>query len=206
MVGMLAAAFGRPRGADNADLHDLEFTVRVDNPGRMIRDWHTVGGGQPKHRTVLTADGKRRGQALIFEDWYLADAAFTVAVAGDGPLIAEVARALARPVFPPSLGRRNCPPAAGLVVHRTEDPEGSLRAVPLHRPVPRGTASTVKVDYVYEQAPPDAAQAAPTRTLDDGWGPGGRRVTRPVWDVEREMPAALCTGYGAWLEAVHAAA
>lgn len=45
-IGMLAAALGHNREADLGALAELRFAVRVDRPGTIITDYHTVGGGQ----------------------------------------------------------------------------------------------------------------------------------------------------------------
>lgn len=44
VVGLLCAALGRPRTADPSDLAALRMGVRVDRPGSMRSDYHTVGG------------------------------------------------------------------------------------------------------------------------------------------------------------------
>lgn len=156
LIGMIASAFGIPRDQAVADMTDVEggsapptafgrltrlrFTVRCDRPGTRLRDFHTVGGGYPAHRTVPTAKGGRRGAdmtTIVSHRGYLSDAVFTVAVtAPDDPgLAAECAEALAAPRWPLHLGRRSCPPSA-LFLLRAEvpDPVHELRAVPLARP------------------------------------------------------------------------
>lgn len=201
VAGMLAASLGRPRGHHNDDLRQLHMTVRVDSPGRLLRDWHTIGGGQPTHRTVLTVDGKRRGDGLIFEDWYLSGAAFTVALTGPPPLLDTLTRALANPVFPAYLGKRSCATGPDLVVHRTTTPEQDLATLPLHRAAPP-RSTTVKVTYVYDQPPPGHPHTAPSRYLDDHPTNSGH-LSRPVWDVERELPTGQCAGLGTnWLTAL----
>lgn len=200
VIGMCAAALGRPPEHPNADLNNVRLTVRIDRPGRPVRDWHTVGGGQPKHRTVVTADGKPRGSGLIYEDWYLADAAFTLALHADGDLIGTLARAFANPVYPTYLARRNCPPDLPILLHRSQAPEEELHTLPLHRPAPTGTSVTVA--YVHDQPP--AEPETPSRYLDDGLDSAGQHVQRPVWDTEHELPAEQCAGWATeWLTAVH---
>ncbi|WP_066947221.1 type I-E CRISPR-associated protein Cas5/CasD [Streptomyces lushanensis] len=155
LIGMIASAFGIPRDQAAADSEDgsgwttgfgrlthLRFTVRCDRPGTRLRDFHTVGGGYPAHRTVPTAKGGRRGAGMttiVSHRGYLSDAVFTVAVtAPDDPgLAAECAQALAAPRWPLHLGRRSCPPGA-LFLLRAEvpDPVRELRTVPLARPRP----------------------------------------------------------------------
>ena len=80
VIGLLCAALGKPKNdpqkPEEADLPDcpslsrlagLEMGVRVDRPGVMLKDYHTVGGAHwfdarnkqsPRHYGVLTADDK----------------------------------------------------------------------------------------------------------------------------------------------------
>lgn len=98
VLGLLAAARGIHRNDQLPnELVSLRFGVRADQPGRIIRDFHTAH----------TLDG----QSLPLTDrYYLADAVFVVAVEGDAEYLAETAEALKRPVYPLFLGRRSCPP------------------------------------------------------------------------------------------------
>lgn len=71
VLGLLAAAQGRPRDADLSDLAALRFGVRIDQPGTRIRDFHTA------HH----ADS---GRAMpLSERYYLADAVFVAGVEGE---------------------------------------------------------------------------------------------------------------------------
>lgn len=225
-LGLVAAAQGRSRGEPLDDLTALRMTVRVDRPGVALTDFHTVGGGMPRHRTVPTAEGKRRseGQAtLVSRRRYLADAAFTVAVEGPEPLLSEAAGSLRTPHWPPYLGRRSCPPEAPLLLRSgVDDPIGELRArVPLARRQPT-RAGTVTVDFVHEVTPSDggtSAEEAPSpdtpelTELTDA--PGRHSATAELLDVPvsfsplrrryrvrqvqvrpETLSAELCAGYG----------
>ena len=44
VIGLLSAALGRPRNSDLSDLASLRMGVRVDRPGTVQSDYHTVGG------------------------------------------------------------------------------------------------------------------------------------------------------------------
>lgn len=203
MVGLLAAAHGRPQDSDNSDLDQLAFTIRVDRPGVDQRDWHTIGGGYPAEKTVQTASGERRKAAVLRENWYLADAAFTVAVTGQDDVIARTSQALAQPVFPPYLGRRSCPPDSPIYVASHADPDGELHRLPLHRPRPQMESDAVTVLFVYESPPGESSQP-PTRELLDAPIPSKRSwTTRPIWEVRRSMPGRQCAGYGpSWIRAL----
>ncbi|MFG1861056.1 type I-E CRISPR-associated protein Cas5/CasD [Microbispora bryophytorum] len=99
VIGLLAAAQGRLRGDDIADLAALRFGVRIDQPGTLVRDFHTA------HRFDT-------GTAMpVSERYYLADAVFVAGVEGEHDLMEELHRSLRNPVFLPYLGRRSCPPS-----------------------------------------------------------------------------------------------
>jgi CRISPR system Cascade subunit CasD len=111
VIGMLAAAQGIERGDDNAlaCLAALRFGVRIDQPGTRVRDFQTA------HHQVTD-------KAMpLSERFYLADAVFVAAVEGDGPLLATLRDALHSPVYPPTLGRRSCPPTGQLVLGLRDD-------------------------------------------------------------------------------------
>ncbi|WP_405657625.1 type I-E CRISPR-associated protein Cas5/CasD [Streptomyces sp. RK9] len=102
VLGMLAAAEGRPRDADLSDLVALRFGVRIDQPGSRLRDFHTA------HH----ADS---GKAMpLSERFYLSDAVFVAGVEGDAALLHRLHRAVLAPRFLPFLGRRSCPPSRPL--------------------------------------------------------------------------------------------
>ncbi|MGV9609389.1 type I-E CRISPR-associated protein Cas5/CasD [Streptomyces sp. NPDC003631] len=207
LTGLLACTLGRTRGEPLHDLAALSYTIRVDRPGQRLRDYHTVGGGYPRERTVITADGKRRNDAtstLVSHRWYIADAAFTVAVTGPADTIETVARALRYPVWQPYLGRRSCPPDSPLLIAAVDDPVAALHLMPLHRGPDRGRA-TVDVMFLLDHAPQSGLP--PTAELRDNPNPDGSRAfaTRPQWQTTRPMPADLCAGYGtAWLASLTA--
>lgn len=120
VVGMLAAALGYGRDdAGQAGIQRLaealRLAVREDRAGVPLRDYHTVVGG------VLSAEGKikinastREPETVVSERYYLSDACFLAALAGPPDLLAEIREAVQRPVWPPFLGRKSCPPATPL--------------------------------------------------------------------------------------------
>ncbi|WP_367431248.1 type I-E CRISPR-associated protein Cas5/CasD [Streptomyces celluloflavus] len=108
VLGLLAAAQGRDRGADLSDLVALTFAVRLDQPGTRVRDYHTAQHGDT-------------GKSMpVSERFYLSDAVFVVAVEGDEALIDTLYAAVRDPAFLPFLGRRSCPPSRpiDLGIHR----------------------------------------------------------------------------------------
>ncbi|MDA2807144.1 type I-E CRISPR-associated protein Cas5/CasD [Nocardiopsis suaedae] len=102
VIGLLAAAQGRPRDTDLSDLAALRFGVRIDQPGTPIRDFQTAH--HPHTGTAMP----------VSERYYLADAVFLAALQGDGDLITALHTALDAPEFLPYLGRRSCPPTRPL--------------------------------------------------------------------------------------------
>lgn len=116
VCGLLAAAQGRPRSADLSDLAAMEMAVRVDQPGHVESDYQTVGGGTFRGEPygVAKASGAR-GETLLSQRFYLADAAFLVALTGAIELCEDLQAALASPRWPLFLGRRGYVP--GLPVH-----------------------------------------------------------------------------------------
>jgi CRISPR system Cascade subunit CasD len=134
LVGLLANALGW----DHRD-HDLtqrlqarvRYASRVDRGGETLQDYQTVDLGQPhlsvpgwttRGVVVTRGGGFSDGTHIRFRE-YLADAAFTVALALDppdeAPTIDDLHAALKRPERPLYLGRKPCLPSAPLV---REDP------------------------------------------------------------------------------------
>ncbi|EFL12804.1 type I-E CRISPR-associated protein Cas5/CasD [Streptomyces sp. C] len=116
VIGLLAAALGRDRTADLTDLAALHFAVRTGQPGTRLRDFQTAHHADP-------------GKAMpVSERFYLADAVFVAALAGNDTLIRTLHTALQAPVYLPYLGRRSCPPQGplDLGVMDTNDPVQAL--------------------------------------------------------------------------------
>ena len=102
VIGMLAAAVGRRRTDPIEDLLSLRFGVRKDQPGTVLRDFHTA----------RTLDGKQ--SMPLSERYYLADAVYLAAIEGEKTLLEGLDVAVRHPVFPLYLGRRSCPPSQPL--------------------------------------------------------------------------------------------
>lgn len=99
VLGMLAAALGRRRTDPLEDLLSLRFGVRKDQPGTLLRDFHTA----------RTLDGAK--SMPLSQRYYLADAVFLAGIEGDDDLLTGLADAVSSPEFPLYLGRRSCPPS-----------------------------------------------------------------------------------------------
>ena len=151
LLGLMRAALGSSRQSDPASwawLRALGMVVRIDAPGSIVRDFHTVnpppadawastvGSGRKGSKatgipfTVPNGEGKlwsaqkpiegapRRPSTLVSERIYLSDAAFTLLVDGPAERVAQLAAALTRPEWQLSLGRKACAPDWPLVLGR----------------------------------------------------------------------------------------
>ena len=98
VVGLLAAALGRDRKEDIADLAALRMGVRVDRKGVLKVDYQTA-------RQVIAADLKGLRDVQSWR-YFLADAAFLVGLEGEGEVLEKAHRALANPRLPLYLGRK----------------------------------------------------------------------------------------------------
>ena len=123
VLGMICCAKGVPRSETLPileRLNRLAMGVRIDRPGTLWSDYHTVGAGYG----LRTAEGKLKTGAagtLITRRYYLCDASFLVALQGDSELVSEVHRALADPKCPLYLGRKCCVPSLPIVAGPRQD-------------------------------------------------------------------------------------
>lgn len=134
VIGLLAACRGELRTDPLDWASDLVITVRVDQPGRVITDFHTAGGGYEAREQMRSGTGKPRADAEVSTREYLADAAFVVAVTGPEALVRELASSVRKPAFTPFLGRKACPPGLPLFlgVSDTDDPLEVLGTLPAY--------------------------------------------------------------------------
>jgi CRISPR system Cascade subunit CasD len=122
LVGLLAAAQGRRRQDPIEDLLGLTFGVRTDQPGTLLRDFHTVsdlrGLGLPTAAVDARGRQKRRstGASQLTYRFYLQDAVFVAAVEAEDSVLGTLVEALRNPGFPLALGRRACPPSQPLLL------------------------------------------------------------------------------------------
>ncbi len=106
IIGMLCAAIGRPRSESVADLAGLHMAVRVDQEGRLLRDYHTAG----IDGYFRASGAKEKKNVIVSTRYYLADAAFLVALEGDKKLLRHVHTKLRNPHWLLCLGRKACVP------------------------------------------------------------------------------------------------
>lgn len=103
VIGLLAAALGRTRTEELDDLKALCFGVRIDQPGTLLRDFHT-------------AHLNKKDSPFVTTRYYLTDAVFLVGLEGENRFLQKIMTAIDNPVFPLYLGRRSCPPVGQLVL------------------------------------------------------------------------------------------
>ena len=110
IIGLLCAALGRPRNQPIADLGALRMGVRVDQPGTILRDYHTAGEGG--YFKVSDKPGRPTGKNTIPSDrYYLSDARFLVGLEGERDKLTELQDALRRPRWFLFFGRKAFLPA-----------------------------------------------------------------------------------------------
>lgn len=190
VVGLLAAALGRRRTEAVDDLSALRFGVRIDRPGEVIRDFHTLsslfdekGRFAPMEGRLPTATGgfrsKETSTRITFRH-YLSDACFVAGLEGDAHLLAALDEALSRPVFPLYLGRRSCPADGPL---RLGLHEGTLLEVLSTLPWQPGVSAArrepvVQLEAVIEDPDGDREQVDEVRSFDPVFRSYGRRRVR----------------------------
>jgi CRISPR system Cascade subunit CasD len=149
---MLTGLLGNALGYDHRDakalqlLQDrIEYVVREDHAGELLRDFQTVDLSQDFMQAGWTtrgvaqgragAEATRQGTHIRLRD-YLADAVYTVALALEPPEAdpdaARLEAALCAPARPLFIGRKSCLPAEPifLVRRRTESLLSALKEVP----------------------------------------------------------------------------
>ena len=181
VLGLLAAAQGRRRTDPIEDLAALTFGVRVDQRGRMMRDF----------QTAIRRGRKNEPMPLSYR-YYLADAVFVAAVEGDGELLRALDEAVRSPRFPLYLGRRACPPSDEEISLGVRDAslEDALRgqewlARDWYR---RQQGKTVHLELVVD-APPGTADAETARDVPLRFDPVRREYG---WrDVVRLAPVVV---------------
>jgi len=105
VIGLLAAALGRRRDADVADLTALRMGVRVDAEGLVKYDYHTAQDVLKAAGGIKDTEPSRR--------YYLAEARFLVGLSAEDPgLLQQLHTVLQDPVWPLFLGRKAFVPAA----------------------------------------------------------------------------------------------
>lgn len=157
VLGMLAAAFGVPRGGDLPaalqDICDEHIQVETLRPGKIVRDFQTIGnqvGVTPRSRPhddrfaetityiltgarikhgVFVFPGSSGASTAVVNRTYLGDAQFLVSVRGtDDDATTQVHERLRHPVWSPYLGRRAFSPVFPFVLGMWDEADASVEA------------------------------------------------------------------------------
>lgn len=194
VVGLLAAAEGRRRSETVEDLVALEFGVRVDQPGTLLRDYQTA------------IDWRKGPPARLSNRYYLEDACFVVAVSGPEQVLRGLEGALRSPRYPLYLGRRSCPVSHDLVMGLEDgDVEAVLRQVEWQasathrrtrpRRVPLSIYRDARPGEEVEERVHDVPVSFDPRHRDYAWrsvsmpaphvveNPDGREAFDPFWEA-----------------------
>jgi CRISPR system Cascade subunit CasD len=198
VVGLLAAADGRRREDPILDLVELRLGVRADEPGTVLRDYHTVSDYRGVALLSTAVDGKGRqkrsssGQpTVVTERFYLQDAVFVAVVEGDRELLTGLAHAVTHPAFPLALGRRSCAPTQPLLLpSATREPlwrsplEHALRTIPWQAGQRLHKRTTVSLGVTYDDsAGEDVRHDVPISFAANRRGFTTRRVTHTRVEV-----------------------
>ncbi|GHH66140.1 type I-E CRISPR-associated protein Cas5/CasD [Streptosporangium violaceochromogenes] len=170
VLGLLAAAAGRSREEPPGELLVLRMGVRVDQPGTLLRDYHTVSDyrGRPLPQAGVSAKGLQKPTSPaklthVTQRFYLQDAVFLAALEGPAVLVKALVDAVRSPAFPLALGRRSCVPTQPLFLAVREAPlEEVLRTEPWQ------AGETAKQLYARRRRRPATVDLS--ATLDDSDG------------------------------------
>ena len=125
VIGLLAAGLGYRRDEDEKliRLNKLDFAVRIDQVGQVLRDYHTAR----KYKENGDFD-----RTYVTNRYFLQDAVFVVALSSDDDgLVNEVKNAVTNPYFSLFLGRRSLPTTADLFIGIFEtDAITALKEIP----------------------------------------------------------------------------
>ena len=119
VLGIVACCMGVPRDDPRLlELHEkLRVAVRVDMPGRIGVDYHTVSS-----ESLMNAEGKAQDRTIVSFRQYLQDASFLVIISSeDSELLGRVEYALKHPKWAAYLGRKSCVPTRPLIPCVTDE-------------------------------------------------------------------------------------
>lgn len=115
VIGLLAAALGYRRDDDQhiQTLNKIDFAVRVDQPGNLLRDYHTAR----KYK-----DNGSFETTYVTDRYYLEDAVFLIAISHtDDAFMQSIEEGLRYPYFQLFMGRRALPVCSDFFLQTTND-------------------------------------------------------------------------------------
>lgn len=110
IIGMIAASLGYKRDDDEKiqKLNELDFIVRIDQQGNLLRDYHIA----QKYNNRGRFD-----RIYVTNRYYLEDAIFIVAISHeDYGYIEKIETGLKNPYFQTFMGKRSCPLTADFFI------------------------------------------------------------------------------------------
>jgi|SRR5579871_343979 len=152
IIGLLGCAMGLPKGDPRLETEldtGLRFGVRVENPGRVLVDYHTITDYLPtagrewkaaanqrsKSLERLQSDPDSRPATVVSPRAYLQDAAFLVTLeetGNHGTLLERCATAIQHPQWPLYLGRKACIPTRPIFERLADEYESIEDALRRH--------------------------------------------------------------------------
>lgn len=177
LLGLSRAALGHLRTeplSAVAWLLELDMAVRLDRPGRVQVDFHTINplpsaydrfawldpgdrGLVPLGTTVQTSGQAPRwlkGSApMVTRRHLLHDASFLWLASGPDPVVQRLAEALSAPQWTLALGRKSCTPAAPLLLGTHP---GTIAEVARSAPVDGLVTANTSTQLVWVRGAPDA--------------------------------------------------
>lgn len=113
IIGLIAGAIGYRREEEKIlELNKLDFAVRIDQKGVILKDFQTA--------KMYTEKGDLK-RTYVTNRYYLQDAMFIVAISSeDEDLMKNIYEALKYPYFQPFLGKRSLPLNADFLFDTTD--------------------------------------------------------------------------------------
>lgn len=144
VIGLIYSALGKKRNEEELDefgkpslkrIANLRVGVRIDSPGTVLFDYHTVGGSPPhrKEKRIYLANGITSDKTEISYRYYLSDAKFLVGLEGEDELVELLHEKIAKPKQQIFLGRKSFVPSEPVWLEDGlcyEPLEGALRKFP----------------------------------------------------------------------------
>lgn len=115
LIGIIAASLGYRRDQEQKikELNELDFALRIDQPGMLLRDYHIA------QKYKKTGEFER---TYVTNRYYMEDAVFVVAIShANDRRVEEIYEALQHPYFSPFMGRRSCPVPLDFIIKMTEE-------------------------------------------------------------------------------------
>lgn len=121
--GLLCCALGLGRNAPELPgwldrINTLKLGVREDIPGRLLKDYHTVGAGignLAANRKIKITESSGVIETVLSYRYYITDASFLAVLYGDLDTLTTLQKNLHSPAWPLFLGRKCCPPSSPIL-------------------------------------------------------------------------------------------